>query len=114
MSFTFTYLLRMVMASDLADLQAQVVAGGYTHDFSSDVQSLQMKGTNELLALNDLRVVDTITFDVGTDPGDDTTMYLIESGCGQNGYLILPDSFHVDPRKAAFIEIVLTNNGMSA
>ena len=102
-----------MMARDLAHLQAEVIACGYTHDFSSDVQPLQIKGTNESFALNELRVVETITFDTGTDPGDDTTMYLIESSSGQKGYLILPDSFHVDPRKAAFIEAVLANNDMT-
>lgn len=101
------------MARDLAHLQAEVMAYGYTHDFSNDLQPLQIKRKNESLVLNELRVVETITFDTGTDPGDDTTMYLIESIHGQKGYLILPDSFHVDPRKAAFIEAVLANNNMN-
>ena len=107
MSFTFTYLLRNGDGTQPSRSTGEVIAGGYAHNFSNDVQSLQLKGMNEL------RVVDTITFDAGTDPGDDTTMYLIESSRGRNGYLILPRSFHVDPRKAAFIEMVLANNGMN-
>ena len=95
---------------DLAHLQAEVIACGYTRDFSSDVQRMRIKGANDSPVLNQLRIVETITFDTGTDPGDDTTMYLIESDHGQKGYLILPDSFHVDPLKAAFIEAVLANN----
>ncbi|MDH3688498.1 MAG: phosphoribosylpyrophosphate synthetase [Gammaproteobacteria bacterium] len=102
------------MPRDLADLQAEVIARGYAHDFSGAGRSLQIKGTNESLALDELRVVETITFDAGTDPGDDTTMYLIESSRGQKGFLILPDSFHVDPQKAAFIDAVLANSRVSA
>jgi len=49
------------------------------------------------------------TMDGGTDPGDDVTMYLIESTSGLKGFLILSDSFHADPRKAAFINSLLAN-----
>ena len=101
------------MARDLAGLQVEVIARGYTHDFSGDVRSLQIKGTNKSLALGELWLVETITFDAGTDPGDDTTMYLIESSRGQKGFLILPDSFHVDPQKVAFIDAVLANSSAS-
>ena len=57
---------------------------------------------------NELRVMDYVTFESGTDPGDDVTMYLIESTGGLKGYLILSDSFHADPRKAAFIDALLS------
>ena len=91
------------MANDLAGYQAEAIAHGYTHDF----------GFNEMSAptdrANDLRVVEYVTFDGGTDPGDDVTMYLIESTSGLKGYLILSDSFHADPRKAAFINMLLAN-----
>ena len=101
------------MADDLAHLQAEVMARGYTHDFSGDAGSLQTKGKNESLGLDELLVVEIITIDTGTDPGDDTTMYLIESSRGHKGFLILPYSFHVDPRKAAFIDAVLANSSAS-
>ncbi|MCH7834365.1 MAG: phosphoribosylpyrophosphate synthetase, partial [Proteobacteria bacterium] len=55
----------------------------------------------------DLRIVEYETFDSGTDPGDDVTMYLIESTTGPNGYLILSDSFHADPSKAALVDALL-------
>ena len=90
------------MAIDLADYQAEAVAHGYTHDFGFDGRSAPSDIANEL------RVVEYVTFDCGTDPGDDVTMYLIESTGGLKGYLILSDSFHVDPRKAAFIDALLS------
>ncbi len=90
------------MAIDLADFQAEAIARGYTHDFSFDVKSAPAD------IANGLRIVEYVTFDSGTDPGDDVTMYLIDSQSGPQGYLILSDSFHTDPRKAAFIDELLT------
>ena len=89
------------MAKDLTDFQAEATAHGYTHNFALDVRSALPDSTTEL------RIVDYVTFDSGTDPGDDVTMYLIESKIGLKGYLILSDSFHTDPRKAAFIDTLL-------
>jgi len=86
---------------DLADFQAEVITRGYTHDFAFDLRPAPADITNEL------RIVEYVTFDNGTDPGDDVTMYLIESKSGLHGYLILSDSFHTDPRKCAFIDALL-------
>ena len=91
------------MAKDLADCQAEAIANGYTHDFGFDARSAPADITDEL------RIVEYVTFDGGTDPGDDVTMYLIESTSELKGYLILSDSFHADPRKAAFIDALLSN-----
>ncbi len=91
------------MANDLADFQAEAIARGYTHDFALDGRSAPADIAGEL------RVVECVTFDSGTDPGDEVTMYLIESTSGLKGYLILSDSFHTDPRKAAFIDVLLAN-----
>ncbi len=88
------------MARDLAELQDEVIARGYTNDF----------GANRELATSDLRVVESISFDSGTDPGDDVTMYLIEAA-SEKGYLLLSDNFHADPRKAALIGELLTKRG---
>ncbi len=93
---------------DLADFQAEAIACGYTHDFAFDARSAPADITREL------RIVDYLTFDSGTDPGDDVTMYLIESRSGPQGYLILSDSFHTDPRKAAFIDALLSKQRVSS
>ena len=87
---------------DLADYQAEAIARGYTHDFGFDAKSAPADIANEL------RIVEYVTIDSGTDPGDDVTMYLIKSLSGLKGYLILSDSFHTDPRKAAFIDALLS------
>ena len=86
---------------DLAEFQAEAIARGYVHDFAFDLRSAPTDIADEL------RIVEYVTFDGGTDPGDDVTMYLIDSLNGLKGYLILSDSFHTDPRKAAFIDALL-------
>ena len=93
------------MANDLADYQAEAMARGYTHNFGFELKSAPA---------NELRVVEYVTFDSGTDPGDDVTMYLIESTSRLKGYLILSDSFHADPRKAAFINSLLANRHINS
>jgi len=92
------------MARDLAELQDEVIAQGYTHDFGSS-----HKLSPEIVT-SDLRIVDSVSLDSGTDPGDDVTMYLIEAR-SEKGYLIVSDSFHTDPIKAAFISTLLTQSG---
>ena len=88
---------------ELADFQAEAIARGYTHDFGYDAKS---KAAD---IISELRIVDYVSFDSATDPGDEVTMYLIESSSKRNGYLILSDSFHTDPRKAAFIDALLAH-----
>ncbi len=95
------------MANDLADFQAEAIARGYTHNFAIDARSAQADIASEL------RVVEYVTFDSGTDPGDDVIMYLIESASGLKGYLILSDSFHTDPRKAAFVDALLAKRSVN-
>ena len=90
------------MAKDLADYQTEAIANGYTHDFGFDARSASSN------IENGLRIVEYVSVDSGTDPGDDVTIYLIESNSGRKGYLILSDSFHADPRKAAFIDALLS------
>ncbi len=90
------------MPNDLADYQVEAIARGFAHDFGFEARSAPTDLTSEL------RIVEYVAFDGGTDPGDDVTMYLIESTSGLNGYLILSDSFHTDPHKAAFIDTLLT------
>ena len=89
---------------DFTDFQAEIITRGYTHDFGIDAKSEAAD------IINELRIVEYVAFDSATDPGDEVTMYLIESSSGRKGYLILSDSFHADPRKAAFIDLLLSRH----
>ncbi len=88
------------MPKDLAQLQEEVVARGYTHDYGSSFELLQRT------VCDGCRIVDSISLDGGTDPGDDVTLYLIEAG-HEKGYVIVSDSFHADPRKATLVDELL-------
>ncbi len=98
------------MATDLAQLQDEVRERGYAHNFSTEAKSIQEDQTAEQSAWLGLRIVESVSFDNGTDPGDDVTLYLIESSADLKGYLILPDGFHSDPQKATFIDALLARN----
>jgi len=88
----------------LAKILRDVEGRGFTRNLAWDAGRLRCSETGERIAEADARIVDSIAVDMGTDPGDDATVYLIESASGTKGYMILADSFHVDPEKAAFID----------
>lgn len=93
-----------MMVLDLADLLGQVQERGYTHNFAYE-SHLFVKPDAPGASADERRwIVDSRTVDTGTDPGDDATIYLIETASGQRGFLIAPYSFHTDARKAAFID----------
>lgn len=87
--------------NDIADFQMAAAARGYRHNYAVHRDPVTAE------TLNELRIVESRSFDNGTDPGDDVTIYLIDSSAGRNGYLIVSDSFHADPGKAAFIDALL-------
>lgn len=90
------------MTRDLAELQHEAIARGYTHDFGSDYRLLTDLNTS------DLRLIDSTYADGGTDPDDDVMTYLIE-GRGEKAYLMLSDCFHVDPKEAAWIGALIAS-----
>ncbi len=87
---------------DLNDLLNDARRRGFTHNFAVDLERAR-RGRNTPSAV-DARIIETNTVDTGTDPGDDATVYLIETSSGLRGYVVLSDSFHADPRKAAFVD----------
>lgn len=88
----------------LTDLIAAANRRGFTHNFAYDADQLHCEQTGECFSAGDARIVDSSGVDAGTDPGDEATVYLIETSSGVKGYLITADSFHTDPQKAAFID----------
>ena len=93
------------MAADLAELLDEIIARGFTRDFSYAI-----RGTDQTLPLDQFHIVESMAFDGGTDPGDDATLFLIASTSGEKGYIVISDSFHTDPTKARFICALLAQN----
>jgi hypothetical protein len=89
---------------DLSELLAEAKRRGFTRDFGHDLPHAYRHAPSVPLEEVEARIVETNTADAGTDPGDDATVYLIETTGGERGYMILSDSFHADPRKAAFVD----------
>ena len=91
--------------NDVAEYQKAAAARGYTYNYAIGRETVTPE------AMRKLRVVESRSFDAGTDPGDDVTIYLIDAPRGRKGYLLVSDSFHTDPGKAAFLDALLAMQG---
>ena len=89
---------------DISELLAKAQTKGYTHNFAVDGDRLHINATDKRFTNEDCWIVDSQSVDGGTDPGDDATLYLIETHSGERGFVIVSDSFHADPAKAAFVD----------
>ena len=89
---------------DLSELLSRAREDGYTTSFSCAGGCLVCADSGREYRASEAWIVDSRSVDQGTDPGDDATMYLIETRDGRRGYLVIGDSFHADPRDAAFID----------
>jgi hypothetical protein len=90
---------------DLADLLASISQRGFAEPL--DLRKFRLKAHGGSYSEKDFSIVDTVFLDSGTDPGDDVTVYLIRTASGACGYLIVPDSPHVETEKAQFIDAIL-------
>jgi hypothetical protein len=89
---------------NLTDLLHDARQRGFTNDFSHEAKHGHRRTTGEHFASEKAWIVESTSVDTGTDPGDDATIYLIETASGLKGHLIIPDAFHADPDKATFID----------
>lgn len=96
--------MRQNRSPDLAELQRDAEKRGYSRNFAVKDDMLTCSATGERYAREQAVIVWSQTVDMGTDPGDDATFYLIETDDGGKGYVIVSDAFHADPRKASFID----------
>ena len=90
---------------DLSDLLASISERGFAEPL--DLHEFRLKTHGGSYSAKNFSIVDTVFLDSGTDPGDDATVYLIRTSSGTCGYLIVPDSPHVEPEKAQFIDAIL-------
>ena len=91
-------------AMNLLELQEDAIAKGYVHRFSCSGNHVICDGRNERYHAKDLAIVSSNSVDLGTDPGDDATLYLIEASDGTKGTLIMPASVYADHDKADLID----------
>lgn len=99
---------------DIADLLNDAERRGFRLNFALADEGLKCPETGKCCGAAEVKALHSQSVDMGTDPGDDATLYLIEINDGRKGYLITADSFHTDPRKAAFIQSLLCGSGAEA
>jgi hypothetical protein len=89
---------------DISELLGDAERRGFTHNFAVDQERLRCSESGECFGRDDATIVWSEAVDMGTDPGDDATIYLIETTSGRKGFVLVADAFHADPQKAAFID----------
>lgn len=91
---------------DISELLGDAERRGFTHNFAVEGERLCSRESGEKFAPEDAVIIWSQAVDQGTDPGDDATIYLIETTSGRKGYLLVSDAFHTDPRKTAFLKCI--------
>ena len=94
---------------DLAELLEQLRQQGFDRSFDGDIDHLSSARAPSDQNAGSVRLVDVVQLDAGTDPGDDVTVFLLETDSGVRGYLLVPDSFHTDPGKARFVDELMAS-----
>ncbi|MEM7728554.1 MAG: hypothetical protein AAF311_04690 [Pseudomonadota bacterium] len=74
---------------DIPALMEDAEARGYGHHFETQAKGLYCRETQTAYALGQIKVVETLFKDAGTDPGDEATLYLLEAEDGTKGMLLI-------------------------
>jgi hypothetical protein len=96
------------MYTDLADAVEDLKKKGYENLFEPDGDEFYCSRLNLREKVPNIKVVSSWTFDQGTDPGDESTIYALETTGGVKGYIITSFGMHVDRRKARLIDRLLS------
>ena len=91
---------------DLSELIVEAKRRGFGYNFAVEDDRLVCPDTGENFAQDSASIVWSESVDMGTDPGDDATIFLIETTSGRKGYLLVANSFRADPRKTAFLDCI--------
>ena len=94
---------------DLTELIDAARRRGYDRNLVYSDGVLQCQDTGERFEHDHTWIVESTSVDMGTDPGDDATVYLIESESGAKGYVVVPASIYAEPGKADFIDHLRSN-----
>ncbi|MEX2478277.1 MAG: hypothetical protein WD357_07560 [Gracilimonas sp.] len=95
------------MYNDLADAVESLKDKGFDHTYELGDNCITCKELDVEYSVDDLKIVETHSFDQGTDPGSESTVYAIESKKGVKGTLIMSYGMYVDRDKAKLIDRLL-------
>ncbi len=97
------------MYKDLADAVESLKENGYDHTFEMKDHCITCHELQAEYDPTDLSIVESHSFDAGTDPGSESTVHAIKSKDGIKGTLVLSYGMHVDPDKAELIDKLLSS-----
>jgi hypothetical protein len=66
----------------------RMVGNGYSENFQPTVKGLQSKKTNRVYLPKEIRIVNFFRFEGNTNPGDNVTLYMIETADGCKGTVV--------------------------
>jgi hypothetical protein len=92
------------MYTDLAEAVEDLKKRGYNNLFEPDDDAFYCSKLDMHEKVPNMKIVETWQFDQGTDPGDESTIYALETKDGIKGYIITSFGTHIDPRKAKLID----------
>lgn len=95
------------MYQDLADAVESLKEKGFDHTYELGDGSITCKELDVEYTPDDLRIVESYTFDQGTDPGSESSVHAIESEKGVKGLLIISYGMYVEREKAKMIDRLL-------
>lgn len=89
---------------NLIDILDEARERGFTHNLAYDNDGLVCAALDKCYDVDHSFIIDSRSADAGTDPGDDVTVYFIETSDGDRGYIVVPASIYTEPEKASFID----------
>jgi hypothetical protein len=92
------------MYTDLAEAVEELKKRGFNNLFEPDDDAFYCSKIDLREKVQNMKIVETWQFDQGTDPGDESTIYALETKDGVKGYIVISFGMHIDPRKAELID----------
>jgi hypothetical protein len=92
------------MYNDLADAVEGLKEQGYLNLSDDETFGKDIRKGKVPPEIRDTTIVETYRFDEGTDPGDESTLYVLERPDGSKGFLVLSFGMYRDPKKSALID----------
>lgn len=95
------------MYTDLADAVESLKEKGFNHTFELGDDCITCEELDKQYSVDELKILQSHSFDKGTDPGSESTVHAIEADSGIKGTLIISYGMYVDPQKAKVIDKLL-------
>lgn len=100
------------MPKDLPELMEEAAARGFTKNFQLKAHELHCKENCKVYTLGTIKVVETILKDPqSTDPGDEATLFLLETDDGEKGILVIGNPMSLAPEERELLDQLDKSDG---